>query len=62
MPTCQLYVVAYIKAIDKFAQKYALVDGIAHMEADDVLVEIHRCAHAIDAGNGTDHDDVAAPR
>ena len=60
--TGKFHVVAHIKTIDKLAQEHTLVDGIAHMEANDVFVEVHRCTHAIDAGNRTDHNDIASAR
>ena len=43
-------------------QKSITADLLSLLYADDVLGEVGRISHTVDAGNGADNDDISASR
>ena len=56
----EVHVVARVLEIDEPAQDLALVDVLAHLDAQDPILVLRRRAQAVDARDGRHHDDVAS--
>ena len=57
----QVQVVAHVQTVHQPTQEHVAVERLARNDLDDVLVKVGGITHAVDARDGTDHDDILPP-
>ncbi|CDD52449.1 unknown [Bacteroides sp. CAG:875] len=60
--TVQLDVVAYVQAVHQPAQEHVAVQQFPLLDVNDVVVEVRRVSHTVDARHGRHHNDILPSR